>query len=192
MRNALLVLVLACPPGFAAGQAADKPAAPRFVQYDMGRFSCQVPGAWEASRDRDGEARRKIYELELLGPRAENAPVMIYASYYAQGNTDFKTYSGFIERNSRDAVGRTKTPTRKYSPVKETKLNGGKAFSFERDVKEFLDPEGDSEETVAVREKFYVLPGKDGFFVLHYYAPVSAFAKNLPLFSKMAETCKVK
>jgi len=171
----------------ASGNAGQN-AAVKHEPYNMDYFTCQVPAGWEAGRDKASEAKNKIYELELLGPRVESAPVMIYAAYYAKDNGDFKTYDEFIERNSKDAIGRTETPTRKYTPVKETALNGIKAFSFEREVKEFLHPESTSEESVRVREKIYVLPAKEGFFVLHYYSPVSAFNKHLPVFKKLIST----
>jgi hypothetical protein len=174
--------------------AAGKPAQSsrtKYTRYDMAYFTCQVPADWEAGRDRTAEAKTGIYELELLGPREGKAPVLIYAAYYSKDNRDFKTYSDFIKRNSKDAIGRTQTPTRKYSLVKETALNGKKTFSFEREVKEFLHPESDSEESVSVRESFYVLPAKNGFFVLHYYAPVSAYEKHLPAFKNLAGTFKI-
>jgi len=41
---------------------------------------------------------------------------------------------------------------------------------------------------VRVREKFYVLPAKEGFFVLHYYSPASVFNKYLPVFKKLIST----
>jgi len=173
--------------------AAAKPAqsaAAKDPAYVMERFTCLVPAGWEISRDKASEAKNKIYELGLIGPRAENAPVMIYAAYYAKDNRDFKTYPEFVTRNSKDAIGRTETPTRKYSAVTETTLGGKKALAFEREVKEFLHPESTSEESVQVREKFYVLPAKEGFFVLHYYAPVSAFNKHLPVFKKFLSTFK--
>lgn len=177
----------------AKAPAAVKPAAAaKSSLYDMGRFTCQVPAGWEASRDQASEEKNKIYELQLLGPRAEKAPVMIYAAYYAKDNKEFKTYSEFTARNAKDAIGRTETPTRKYSPVKETVLNGMKALTFERTVKEFLHPESDSEESVRVKETFYVLPAKEGFFVLHYYAPVSVYDKHLPVFKKLIATFKPK
>lgn len=195
MIRTLLILSLAggaiAADGKPAPKAAPKAPAIEYTQFSLNSyFKCDVPKAWELKRDEAAEAKSRIYEIELLGPRAEDAPVMIFAAYYAKDNKDFKDYKDFLERNAKDAIGRTDTPTRKYSPVKEGTLNKKKAFSFERDVKEFLHPNSDSDAFVMVKEKFFVLPAKEGFHVLHYYAPVSAFPKHLAVFNKVATSFK--
>ncbi|MBU2573967.1 MAG: hypothetical protein KKH28_07835 [Elusimicrobia bacterium] len=191
MIKTILILSLAGG-AFAGDKSAPKAAGAGYTRFNMENnyFNCEIPKTWELKRDKQAEAKSKIYEIELLGPRVGKAPVMIYAAYYAKDNRDFKTYSDFIERNAKDAIGRTETPTRKYTPVKKSALNRKKAFRFEREVKEFLHPESDSEEFVLVKEKFYVLPAKEGFHVLHYYAPKSVFAKHLRVFNKLASTFK--
>ncbi|OGS54869.1 MAG: hypothetical protein A3J79_08560 [Elusimicrobia bacterium RIFOXYB2_FULL_62_6] len=191
MTRTLLILSLAAAAIAAGAKPASKAAPVEYTNFSMDSFfKCAVPKAWEQKRDQAAEGKTKIYEVELLGPRVENAPVMILVGYYAKDNKDFRDYKDFIERNSKDTIGRTETPTSKYSPVKESALNKKKAFSFERDVKEFLHPEGSSDEFVMVKEKFYVLPAKEGFHVLHYYAPQSAFSRHLAVFNKVASTFK--
>jgi len=182
-------------PASGADKSAAKPAQSeeaRSEYYDTERFSCQPPAGWDINRNKAGEDKIKVIEVEMLGPRSESAPVMIYATYYAKGNRDFKTYSDFVAQNSKDAIGRTQTPTRKYSPVKESAVKGKKTLSFDREVKEFLSPEGSSEESVLVKESFHVMPAKEGFFVLHYYAPVSVYDKHLPAFRKLISTFKTR
>lgn len=193
MIRTILILSLAGGAIAADGKPAPKAKAPaiEYTQFSLNSyFKCDVPKAWELKRDEAAEAKSGIYEIELLGPRAEDAPVMIFAAYYAKDNKDFKDYRDFLERNARDAIGRTDTPTRKYSPVKEGTLNKKKAFSFERDVKEFLHPNGDSDAFVMVREKFFVLPAGEGFYVLHYYAPKSVYSRHLAVFNKVAASFK--
>lgn len=200
MIRTLLILSLAGgviaadgkPPSASLRAGAPKAApAPEYTPFSMNSFfNCSVPKAWELKRDEAAEAKRRIYEVELLGPRTENAPVMILAGYYAKDNKDFKDFKDFIERNSKDTMGRTEAPTGKYSPVKESALNKRKAFSFEREIKEFLHPESSDDTFVMVKEKFLVLPAKEGFHVLHYYAPKSVFAKHLAVFNKVANTFK--
>lgn len=192
MLRTILLLSLTSGAFAADGKPAPKAAGAEYTRFNMENnyFNCDIPKAWELKRDKTAEAKSKIYEIELLGPRIENAPVMIFAAYYAKDNKDFKDYSDFIERNAKDAIGRTETPTRKYTPVKERALNRKKTFGFEREVKEFLHPESDSQEFVLVKEKFYVIPAKEGFHVLHYYAPKLAFAKYLSVFKKLAATFK--
>ena len=169
--------------------AADKKTAPAAAQD---RFSCAPPAGWEARRDRENEVKTRIQKLELLGPRAEKAPVIIYASFYGAANTSFAGCEDFIERNSKNILGETESDTEKFSPVAKTTLAGKKAFVFDSEIKEYLRPESKSEESVIIKEKFYVAPAQGGFFVLHYYAPASAFNKHLPVFRKFAASCKFR
>ena len=176
-------------PEKAAAPAKSAPAA-KATRYNMESFTCEIPGGWEVKRDKEKEAKAKIRKLELLGPRAENAPVLIYAAHYRKGSAAFADYKDFIDRNSKNILGETESETEKFSPVKETSLAGKKAFEFDSEIKEYLHPESSSDESVMIKEKFYVVPAKDGFFVLHYYSPVSAFTKNLPAFKKLVSTFK--
>ena len=57
---------------------------------------------------------------------------------------------------------------------------------------EYLHPESKSDESVQMKEKMYVLPAKDGFYVLKFSAPKTAFAANLPVFEKIARSFKGK
>jgi hypothetical protein len=176
-------------PGKAAAPA--KPAqAIKYTRYNMESFTCEIPGGWEMKRDKEKELKTKIRKLELSGPRAENAPVLIYAAHYLKGSAAFADYKDFIERNSKNILGETKSDTEKFSPVKETSLAGKKAFEFDSEIKEYLHPESKSDESVMVKEKFYVVPAKDGFFVLHYYSPAASFNKHLPVFKKLVSTFK--
>ena len=174
------------PPKADAGPAQ----AAKYTRYNMESFTCDVPGDWEVKRDKEKEIKAKIRKLELLGPRAENAPVLLYAAHHRKGSAAFADYKDFIERNSKHILGETESDTEKFSPVKETSLAGKKAFEFDSEIKEYLHPENKSDESVLIKEKFYVIPAKDGFFVLHYYSPSSAFNKHLPAFKKLVATFK--
>jgi hypothetical protein len=193
MLKLLLTLSLFGGMTFAAAQAAApaKPAqAEKYSRYNMDSFTCEVPGSWELKRDKENELKAKVRKLELVGPRAGDAPVLIYAAHYRKASATFANYKDFIERNSKNILGETESDTEKFSPVKETSLAGKKAFEFDSEIKEYLHPENKSDESVMIKEKFYVIPAKDGFFVLHYYSPVSAFNKNLPVFKKLVSTFK--
>ena len=191
MFKTLTLLMLFCLPACAG--AAKKPAAPQpvfkaFAMEDKS-FSCEVPAAWQQKRDLDKEKRDKTPQLELLGPRAEKSPVMIYAAFYSKEGKYFDGFQDYIDRNSKDSWGETGD---KYSPVREIALGGRKAFVFEREVKTSVNPESPTGETVQIVEKFYVLPAADGFFALHFYAPKSVYNKHLPVFERLAKTFKAK
>lgn len=190
MLRILTLLVVFCLPACAATakKAAPAQAYKAFAIEDK-TFSCDVPADWQQQRDLEKEKRDKTPQLQLLGARAENSPVMIYAAFYAQEGDYFDGYQDFIDRNSKDSWGDTED---KYSAVKETALGGRKAFVFDREVKTSLNPESPSGETVQIMEKFYVLPAKGGFYALHFYAPKSVYKKHLPVFERLAKTFKAK
>ncbi len=178
-------------PGKSAAPAKSGKAA-GYIRYNMRSFTCQIPGGWEVKRDKEKEIKAKVRKLELSGPRAGNAPVLIYAAHYLKGSAAFADYKDFIERNSKNILGETESDTEKFSPVKETSLAGKKAFKFDSEIKEYLHPESKSAESVLIKEKFYVIPAADGFFVLRYYSPASAFNKYLPVFKKLISTFRVR
>ena len=47
-----------------------------------------------------------------------------------------------------------------------------------------------SDESVMLKEKFYVLPAKNGFFVFRFSAPRAVFSEHLPVFERVTRTSK--
>jgi len=192
MFKTLTLLMVFCLPacaGPARKTVAPQPAVFKAFAMEDKSFSCEVPAAWQQKRDLAKEARDKTPQLELLGPRAEKSPVIIYAAFYSKEGKYFDGFQDYIDRNSKDSWGETED---KYGPVKETALGGRKAFVFDREVKTSINPESPSGETVQIVEKFYVIPAAEGFFALHFYAPKSAAKKHLPVFERLAKTFKGK
>ncbi|MFA6433995.1 MAG: hypothetical protein WCW52_04805 [Elusimicrobiales bacterium] len=193
--------------------AAAKPAAPQFTGYTMDKdyFSCAIPSGWRLEREKARDEKYKIYEIELIAPvvrspasaspksapkaglqAAAGSPTAIYVSYYAKDNADFSGYKDFIERNSANILGETKNERESYSPVKQIKLNGRAAFELSRAKLAYLHPESKSGESVKLKEKLYVLPAIDGFYVLHFTASAAGFQKSLNIFEKVAGSFKGK
>ncbi len=178
-----IALLLAATPGRGAGDAAAAPpASPPRLGIAGGYFTCALPAGW-SRQDDELKPGDTTYQLLLIGRRAENAPVLIFLSFFGPGNDDFKDSADFVTRNTTDFwEDKPKTEARK------TTLNGRNALWWEWEEKTFLHPESKSDESVMIKEKFYVLLAKDrvGFFVLHYSAPSSVFAEHLPVFEKVA------
>ncbi|OGR65396.1 MAG: hypothetical protein A2X31_10210 [Elusimicrobia bacterium GWB2_63_22] len=192
MFKTLTLMLVFCLPacaGPAKKTAPAQPAAFKAFAMEDKLFSCDVPADWKQERDLEREKRNKTPKLELVGPRAEKSPVLIYAAFYAKDGKYFDGFQDFIDRNSKDSWGETED---KYGPVKETALGGRKAFAFDREVKTSINPESPSGGTVQIYEKFYVIPAADGFFSLHFYAPKSVSGKHLPVFERLAKTFKGK
>lgn len=166
----------------------------RFESYAMDNdyFSCKVPADWTLERDKDKDEDYKIYEIQLLAPKADKAPTSVFVSYYAKENEDFSDFQNFISRNSTNVFGETKSVRENYEPLKRVTVAGRKGFELSNEVMEYLNPQSKSDESVQLKEKMYVLPAKDGFYVLKYSAQKSAFIENLPVFEKIAKSFKGK
>ncbi len=134
----------------------------------------------------ENDMAREKFLIELLGPAGKKVPTIIYLSYSGNGGK-FDDYKDFMEANSKSLI-----KTDKYAPVKKITVAGRKAFYIGRESRRYLDLNGKSEETAAIKESLFVLPGKDGFYVLHYYALKSDFPKHLKTFNRITETFKVR
>jgi len=195
MKNIILslsVLSIMAAAACAGAQAKNRGAQYNNYVMDNNYFSCSVPAAWTLERDRDKDEEYKIYEIQLLAPKADKAPVSIFVSYYAKDNEDFNDFQSFIKRNSKNVLGETKNVRENYSPMKKIKVAGHNGFELSNEIMEYLHPESKSDESVQMKEKMYVLPAKDGFYVLKFSAPKTAFAANLPVFEKIARSFKGK
>jgi hypothetical protein len=190
----LAAALLLCFPVLSAAKDSVRPPASKAYSMDKDYFSCVIPADWKFTRDTSYEEEDGIYGIELAATGTAKAPSLIFVTYYAPGNADFKGHDDFIARNSRNALGETKSPTETYGPVKKAAVGAAKAkgFSLARERKRFLHPEGKSEESVVLRELIYVVPAakKGGFHVLHFSAPKADYGKYLPVFRRLADSFK--
>jgi hypothetical protein len=172
-----------------AGQKEEK-GTREFKSYSMDSnyFSCEIPDAWGLNREKEKDEEYRIYEIELVAPESDKAPVTVFVSYYAGDNGDFNGYTDFIESNSKNALGETRNKRENYEPVKKSVLSKRKGFELARERMVYLNPESKSDESVQLKEKLYVLPAKDGFYVLHISAPKTLFFKYLPVFEHISRT----
>lgn len=195
MKNIILtVSMLSFLAAGACAGAQAKAKAAQFKPYAMDNnfFTCSVPADWTLERDKDKDEEYKIYEIQLLGPKADKAPTSIFVSYYAKDNEDFNGYEDFVKRNSRNVAGETKNSRELYEPARNISLSGRKAVELSRERMVSLHPESKSDETVQLKEKLYVLPARDGFYVMHFSAQKTAFMANLATFEKIAKSFKGK
>lgn len=195
MKN--IILAVSMLSVLAAAACAGAQAKAKGVQYkpysmDNGYFSCSVPADWSLERDQEKDEQYKIYEIQLLSPKAEKAPTSIFVSYYAKDNADFNDYQDFVRSNSSNVAGETKNSREVFEPARDMKLSGRKALLLSRERVVSLHPKSKSDETVQLKEKLYVLPALDGFYVLHFSAQKTAFIANLPVFEKIAKSFKGK
>ena len=199
MKNMILTVAIfslaaaACAGSVKAAPKA-RAAAAQYKAYEMDNkyFTCVIPADWSLERDKDRDEQYKIYEIQLLAPKGGKAPTSISVVYYAAESEDFDGYQDYMDRNSSNALGETKSERENYFPVKKTTLGKRKAFELGSETTEYLHPESKSDESVELKEKMYVLPAKEGFYVLKFSALKAAFAENLPVFEKVARSFKGK
>ncbi len=195
MKNIILtVSMLSFLAAAACAGAQAKAKGVQFRNYSMDNnyFTCSIPADWRLKRDKDKDEEYKIYEIQLLAPKAEKAPTSIYVSYYPKDNEDFNGYEDFAKRNSRNVAGETKNSRELFEPARNITLAGRKAIELSRERMVSLYPKSKSDESVQLKEKLYVLPAKDGFYVMHFSAQKTAFIANLPVFEKIAKSFKGK
>ena len=174
--------------------AQAKTSGVQFKNYHMDNdyFSCSVPDGWTLERDKDKDEEYRIYEIQLLAPKAEKTPISVFVSYYAKDNEDFNGYEDFVKRNSRNVAGETKNKREIFESAKNITLAGRKGFELSRERLVSLYPKSKSDESVRLKEKLYVLPAKEGFYVLHFSAQKTAFIAYLPVFEKISKSFKGK
>ncbi len=197
MRTTMMAIAVFSLLGTACAAGTKASASAKATQYakysmDNGYFSCSVPSDWELKREKDKDEEYKIYEIELVAPRSGKVPTTIFVSYYAKDNEDFNDHNDFIARNSKNAFGETSNAREQYGPVKDITLGGRKGFSLSRERSVFLHPESKSDESAQKKEKLYIVPAKEGFFVLHFSAEKALFDANLKVFEKVAASFKGK
>lgn len=195
MKNITLALTMVSMLAAAAcagAQGRKARPAEKFTPYSMDNdyFSCLIPADWSLNRDRDSDEQYKIYEIQLVAPRPAREPISIKVSFYARDNQDFNDYKDFINSNSRNALGETRNARENYAPVKEIKLNGRKGFLLGSERLVYLHPETKSDESVLIKERIYVLPAREGFYVLRYSAPKADYNTFYRAFLRVARSFK--
>ncbi|MCK5358031.1 MAG: hypothetical protein KAJ48_06510 [Elusimicrobiales bacterium] len=156
----------------------------RFIM-DKEYFLCDIPEAWEFSKMEERKNRKGAYGLQVVGPRIGDAPTLARVTFYLRENVYFNGHEDFIESNSKDIFGDTKTETDTYGPVEKIKLNDRIAYRFESEVQSNVNPESKSGKFIMIKEKLYVVPGEKGFHVLRFMSSSSAYDKYLPIFEEM-------
>ncbi len=189
---ALITISLTAAAACAGAQSHKARAAGKFAPYSMdgNYFSCLIPADWSLNRDRDSDEQYKIYEIQLIAPRSAKTPISIKVSFYAKDNQDFNDYKDFINSNSKNALDETRNAREKYAPVRKIKLNGREGFMLGSERLVYLHPETKSDESALVKERIYVLPAREGFYVLRYSAPKADYNAFYRAFLKVTESFK--
>ncbi|MDD2805359.1 MAG: hypothetical protein PHV33_07370 [Elusimicrobiales bacterium] len=154
-------------------------------------FSVVFPQGWVKKEEGLGlsDAEKKVYGAEFFGPVSGDLAVKIGVYYYAPGNLLYKTPEKFIKLHSQPALG-INLDGKVYGKVKNGKAGNYFAKLFERRVFEYLPSNNLHPKKIPVYESFAVVPLKNGFFVLRYYAPMSQAKAGLAAYEAVLASFK--
>lgn len=168
----------------------------KFVM-DHDYFTCYIPARWKLERDKEGDEKAGIFEINLTMPEKakpeDNEKYFfpdphIYVGYYAKNNTLNKTYEGFIKDYEELALKREGSDKSRYDKPKELKFNGKEALELTYQVYQEA-PRGPLFVTKYwLKAKFILIKAKEGFYVLAYKSPLDFYDEYLLTFEEMAKT----
>ncbi|MDA8131661.1 MAG: hypothetical protein M0011_09185 [Elusimicrobia bacterium] len=178
MRKHLLYvsLLLAACPALAV--------APAGQTYTEGKyFTFKVPDGWVKKEEGLGlsDSEKKVFGTDFFGPYSGELGVRLGVHYYAPGNPVQPTAEKFIKLHAAPAIG-VNLDGKVYGKVKAGKAGNYYAKVFERKTYEYKPENALHPKKIHIYEKFYVVPVKNGFFVLNYYAPMDLARANLKSF----------
>jgi len=187
MKNILTAFLFCLAAGPAAGGEAKGPQP----YTEPGYFSVTFPPGWVKKEEALGlsEEDKKVYGTEYFGPVADGLAVKIGVHYYAPGNLVQATPEKFIKLHSKPAIG-VNLDGKVYGKVKSDRVGNFYAKVFERKVFEYLPAEALHPKKIHIYEKFAVLPVKNGFFVLDFYAPMDLAKANIKFFDAVLASFK--
>lgn len=184
MRHLLIAAALCLAP--VPGQAQEGKA------YTEGSyFSVTVPKDWTKKEELLGltDADRKVYGSEFFGPAAGGFAVRVGIHYYAPGNLVHATPEKFIKLHSQPALG-ANLNGKVFGKVQEGKAGNYYAKVFERKTFEYEPKDALHPKKIHIYEKFHVVPVKNGFYVLRYYAPMDLAKASLKQYEALVASFK--
>jgi len=167
-------------------------AAPAAQAYTEGEyFTVTVPEGWTKKEPGLGlsDAEKKVFGAEFFGPAADGIAALVGVHYYAPGNLLHATPEKFIKLHAAPAIG-VNLDGKVYGPVKNGKAGNYYAKVFERKTYEYQPKDALHPKKIHIYEKFHVVPVKNGFYVLRFYAPMDLAKANLKQYEAMAASFK--
>jgi hypothetical protein len=162
-------------------------------------FSCLVPSDWERGHDGSSDDKEGIYEIRLTRTgkaRAEDGEKfyfpdpLIYVGYYASGNSQGKTYEGFIgdyRKLMRKNAGSSKSA---YKQPRKTRIGRNEATITDYEVFQETSRGPLFTSKYWLKSRFVVVKARKGFYVLAYKSPKEFYDQYLPVFQAVLDSFK--
>ena len=173
-----------------------------YEQYAMTHeyFTCLVPSDWQRGHLEPSGEKDGIYEIRLTksgkarpeeGDKYFYPDPVIYVGYYAPGNSQGKTYEGFIAD---------------YEKLMEKNAGNPKKYDYRRPEKSRV---GSSDATITayeiyqetprgplfsikywIKARFVVIKARQGFYVVAFRSPKEFYDQYLPVFQTVLDSFK--
>ena len=170
----------------------------KFVM-DHDYFTCYLPAYWKLARDREGDEKTGIFEINLTMPEKAKPEdgekyffpdPLIYVGYYSKTNQQNKTYESFSKDYEELALKNEGSAKSHYEKPQQIIFNEKEAKEINYEVYQEI-PRGPLFVTKYwLKAKFIVVKAKEGFYVLAYKSPSEFYDRYLPVFEEVAKTFK--
>jgi hypothetical protein len=168
----------------------------KFVM-DHDYFTCYLPANWKLERDREGDEKAGIFEINLTMPEKAKPEdgekyffpdPLIYVGYYSNDPQQNQTYESYLKDYEELALKREGSEKSRYEKRKPIKFNEKEASEITYEVYQ-EKPRGPLVTTKYwLKAKFIVIKAKEGFYVLAYKSPQEFYDQYLPAFEETVAT----
>lgn len=160
-----------------------------FEEYicDGAFFKAQVPSVWRKTENITAGRQEKEYGADFTGPsNKDGAYARISLLYYGPDHGRM-TLEKYLQLNS-EPDPLLPVAGEEFGEVKDVKLAGRAAKTFDRKTFDFLPPYAVEQKKIPVYERRVVFPaGKGGFYVLAFHAPADISRELWPVFEKVLD-----
>jgi len=149
-------------------------------------FKCEIPRGWY----------REVYEklldqdvggMMLMAPaEMEGEGVKIFVTHYGQADeTLVQNPAAYADKYPHAEISKYRIQE-KFKAAARPPASGLKASWYDRES--VITLRDQSKRKLTVKEQLAVVPGAQGFYVLHYWAPAAIFHKYAPVFLRVAQS----
>jgi len=168
---------------------------------DHGYFTCLIPAKWKLARDKAGDEKAGVFEIQLTVPdkaKPEDGEKyfvpdpLVYAGFYSAGNNQGKTFESFTRDYEELSKKRKNSEKSRYESPKKIDFNGKEALEYVYEVYQQI-PRGPLFTTKYwLKAKFIVIKAQSGgFYVLAFKSPAEFYDQYLPVFEEVARSFKI-
>lgn len=188
MIRAMLSLVLVAGLPAAQPKNAVQPdsSSTRFVMTGN-YFECDMPQGWTSKSDTKADLTG-VFSVEFMPPDfSPLEPVSVVASYYSEGNKAIRDSQSFIRNMTSNPL---KLSGKTVGSISEMPVNSRKAIVIDRSRVIFVPPNDPAPKKIQLKEKFTVIDGTKGFYVIEYQASGDVYDRYFDIYNATVNSFK--